>query len=229
MNGLIGKKVGMTQIFSESGDEIPVTVIEIGPCPVTQIKTKEKDGYRAAQVAFDPITKKDKKKVAKPKHGHFDKAKVKPHRYLKEFRLEEGDETKVGDTLKVDMFTDVDFVSVRGESKGRGFQGVVKRYGQKGASATRGSHEAFRHPGSIGMCEYPARVLKGTRLPGQMGSVNIKVLNLEVVKIFEDKNLLLVRGATPGANGGLLVVSKSYRRKKTSGQNNQKKAKKSGK
>ena len=214
MIGIIGKKVGMTQIFSENGDEVPVTVLELGPCPVVQVKTAEKDGYRAAQLAFEPNGKKDKKKTAKPLRGHFEKAKIKPHKHLKEFRLAEDEEVKVGDTIKIDSFENVDFVSVTGVSKGRGFAGVVKRHGFSGAPASRGSHEAFRHPGSIGMCEFPARVLKGTKLPGRHGGSRVKALNLEVVRLFPEKNLMLVRGAAPGPNGGIVVVEQSLRRRR---------------
>lgn len=204
----------MTQIFSDGGDEIPVTVLEMGPCFVSQVKTNEKDGYSAAQLAFEPIEKKNKKKLSKPAQGLFDKAKIKPHRYLREFKLDSEEEVKVGDTVKVDMFDGVDFVSITGMTKGKGFAGVVKRYRQKGQSATRGSHEHFRHPGSIGMSEFPGRVFKGKHMPGHMGAINVKVLNLEVVKIFAEKNLLLVRGAAPGANGGIVIVTPTKRRRK---------------
>ncbi len=217
MNGIIGKKVGMTQIFSDNGDEIPVTVLELGPCPVAQIKTVENDGYNAVQLAFEPIEKKDKHKTKQPIRGHFAKSKTKPHRYLREFRVEEGGETKIGDTVTVDIFEKTHYVSVSGISKGRGFAGVIKRHGFSGAPATRGSHEHFRHPGSIGMAEYPARVLKGKKMPGHMGAAKVTELNLEVVKLFPERNLLLVKGAVPGPNGGLVVVEQSNRKQKRDG------------
>lgn len=215
MIGLIGRKVGMTQVFTEDGSEVPVTVLELGPCPVVQVKTLEKDGYRAAQLAFGPVEKKDKKKVRKPLRGHFAKANTAPLRSLKEFRLDDGEEDpKPGDTLGVDIFEDAHFVSVTGVSKGRGFAGVVKRHGFSGAPASRGTHESFRHPGSIGMATFPGRVLPGKKLPGRLGGDKVKALNLEVVRIFKDKNLMLVKGAAPGPTGAVVYVEKSFRRAK---------------
>lgn len=214
MNGIIGRKVGMTQIFNDKGDEVPVTVIEAGPCPVVQIKTVEKDGYSAVQIGFDPIEKKDKRKVAKPQREHFAKANVKPQRYLREFPLDSGDEVKEGDSVTTSVFEGVDFVSVTGISKGRGFAGVFKRYGFGGAPATRGSHEHFRHPGSIGMCEYPGRVMAGTKLPGHFGAETVKTLNLHIEKTYPEKNLILVRGGIPGPNGGVVIIERSDRKKK---------------
>lgn len=216
MRGLIGRKVGMTQIFNEKGDEVPVTVLEMGPCPVVWLTDQKKNGYLAAQLGFDPITKKDDRKVSKPRRGHFAKAGVKPHRILREFKLEDADkDIKVGDSLTVDIFSDVHYVSVTGTSKGRGFAGVMKRHGMKGAlTMTHGTHESFRGGGSIGMCEEPARVLKGKKMPGQYGNKPVKALNLEIVKIFPEKNLLLVRGATPGPAGGVVFVERSDRRER---------------
>lgn len=219
MRGIIGKKVGMTQVFAENGDEVPVTVLELGPCPVVQVKTAEKDGYRAAQIAFGQIEKKDKNKVSSPLRGHLEKAKVSPHKCLKEFKLDEEEEDpKVGDVVDVGIFEGVDFVSISGVSKGRGFAGVVKRHGYSGAPASRGTHESFRHPGSIGMATFPARVLPGKKLPGRHGGKTVKALNLEVVKIFPEKNLMLVKGAAPGPNGGFVTVEPSVRRRKRTDQ-----------
>ena len=216
MIGIMGKKMGMTQIFSDKGEEVPVTVLEMGPCPVVGLFSEEKDGYKAAQLAFDPINKKNEKKVSKPSRGHYTKAGVKPHRFLREFRLEEKDsEVKIGDAITVDIFTDTHYVSVTSVSKGKGFAGVMKRHGFKGAQTmSHGTHEAFRHGGSIGMCEEPARVLKGKKMPGQFGNKKVKVLNLEVVKIFPEKNLMLVKGAVPGPTGGMVMVERSDRRER---------------
>ncbi len=217
MSGLIGKKVGMTQIFDDKGNEIPVTVLEMGPCSVTQVRTEEKDGYAAIQIGFDPLIKKDERKIAKPLRGHFEKAGVKPLRKLKEFRMAADAAPKVGETLTVDLFTGAHYVSVTGTSKGRGFAGVVKRFGFKGAQTmSHGTHENFRHVGSIGMCEEPARVMKGKKMPGHYGAETVTTLNLEIVRIFPEENLLLVKGAVPGANGGYVVVETSTRREKKS-------------
>jgi large subunit ribosomal protein L3 len=215
MTGLIGKKMGMTQIFDEKGDEIPVTVLEMGPCPVAQIKSVAKDGYSAVQLAYEPLNKKDERKVAKPQRGHFAKASVAPHRYLREFRVD-GDVTlNVGETVGVDIFTDVHYVSITGVSKGRGFTGVMKRHGFKGSQTmSHGTHEFFRHGGSIGMCEEPARVMKGHKMAGHHGDQTVTSLNLEVVRVFADQNLLLVKGAVPGPTGSLVTVVQSTRREK---------------
>jgi len=214
MNGLIGKKAGMTHFFSEEGDQLPVTVLEMGPCPVSQVKTMDKDGYNAAQLAFEPFVKKERKKFSKPLRGHFEKGKLKPHRHLKEFRISENQEDapKVGDVIKVDIFNDGGYVSVTGVSKGRGFAGVVKRHGYSTAPMSHGAHEQFRHPGSMGMCVQPGRVLPGKKLPGRMGFAKVKVLNLEIVKTFPEQNILLVKGAVPGPTGGIVVVEKTMRK-----------------
>jgi len=213
MNALIGKKAGMTYVFSEKGDEIPVTVLEMGPCHVTQVKTEEKEGYSAAQLAYGPFTKKKAEKLAKPRRGLFEKTKVKPAKVLREVRLAKGETAPaVGDEIKVDIFTGTKHVSVTGITKGRGFAGVVKRHGMKGAaSMTHGSHEQLRHVGSVGMHAMPARVLKGQRLPGHYGAEKQKELNLEVVRMFPERNLLLVKGSVPGPTGGLVMVEKSSR------------------
>lgn len=216
MIGMIGKKVGMTQIFDDKGEVAPVTILEMGPCPVVMVTDEEKQGYRAAQLAFEPITKKDETKVSKPLRGHYKKAGVKPHRYLREFTLEESDtEIKAGDQVTLDIFTEVHYVSVTGLSKGRGFTGVVKRHGFKGAQTmSHGTHEAFRHGGSIGMCEFPARVLKGHKMAGQHGNQKVKTLNLEIVKLFPERNLMAVRGSVPGANGSVIIVERSDRKER---------------
>ncbi|MDH5637448.1 MAG: 50S ribosomal protein L3 [Nitrospinota bacterium] len=214
MNGLLGRKAGMTQIFSENGDEIPVTVLEMGPCFVTQLKTPEKDGYSAAQLAFDPFTKKNERKMSKPRRGLFEKTKVTPSKVLREMKLKPGQaEPSVGDEIKVDIFQDVSHVSVTAISKGRGFAGVVKKYGFAGAPMSHGSHEQFRHVGSVGMHSMPGRVLKGQKLPGHYGCERVKVLNLAVVRLFTDRNLMLVEGSVPGPNGGLVIVERSSRAK----------------
>lgn len=216
MNGMIGKKIGMTQIFTDNGDEVPVTVLEMGPCPVVQVKTVANDGYVAAQLAFEPIEKKDKKKYVKPQEGHFKLVNLKPYRFVREFRIEEKDgEVKPGDVVKVDMFTDIHYVSVIGVSKGKGYSGVMKRYGFKGFPGSRGTHEFFRHGGSIGNREFPGRVMPGKKMAGRHGGDRVKVLNLEVMRIFPEQNLLLVRGAVPGANGSMVMVERSDRRQRS--------------
>ncbi len=213
MQALLGKKVGMTQIFDEKGNAIPVTVLEVGPCPVVSVF--ENDGGRKAQIAFEEITKKDERKVTKPIRGHYAKSGVKPHRFLREVTIHGDGEVKPGDNVTLDIFKDAHYVSVTGKSKGRGFTGVVKRHGFKGAQTmTHGTHEKFRHGGSIGMCEDPARVLKGTKMAGQYGNSTTKVLNLEIVNMFPEENLLLIKGAVPGPNGGTLLIEQSHRKEK---------------
>jgi len=227
MKGLVGKKAGMTYVFSETGDEIPVTVLEMGPCHVTQVKTVEKEGYSAAQIAFDPFTKKKAEKMKKPRRGLFEKINVKPAKILREVRLDKTETApNVGDELKVDIFEGMTHVSVTAVTKGRGFAGVVKKYGMKGAaSMTHGSHEQFRHPGSMGMHAQPARVLKGKKLPGHYGAELQKALNLEIVRTFPERNLLLVKGSVPGPTGGIVMVEKSVRGKIRKGPAEQAKAK----
>ncbi|MDH5677369.1 MAG: 50S ribosomal protein L3 [Nitrospinota bacterium] len=214
MNGLVGRKAGMTQVFSDDGDEVPVTILEMGPCFVTQVKTGEVDGYSAVQLGFDPFTKKNPEKMAKPQRVMFEKRNLKPQKVLREVKLAPGqEEPKIGDEIKVDIFQDVSHVSVTAISKGRGFAGVVKRHGFSGAPMSHGAHEQFRHPGSVGMHSMPGRVLKGKKLPGQMGNERVTILNLSVVRLFPERNLMLVRGAVPGPNGGLVMVTKSSRAK----------------
>ncbi len=205
MPGLLGKKIGMTSVFSADGKNCPCTVIEVGPCVVTQIKTIEKDGYEAVQVGFQD---KKEKHTTKPEQGHFAKAGVTPKRHLAEFK---GFETalNLGEVLTVDMFADVEFVDVVGTSKGKGFQGVVKRHGFGGVGqATHGQHNRLRAPGSIGACSYPARVFKGTRMAGQTGNGRVTVQNLQVLKVISEHNLLLVKGSVPGCKGSIVTIKK---------------------
>ena len=204
MPGLLGKKIGMTSVFSAEGKNVPCTVIEVGPCVVTQLKTVEKDGYEAVQVGF--IDKKDKH-TTKPEAGHFKKAGVTPKRHLAEFKFDT--EYKLGDTIAVDLFEGVEYVDVIGVSKGKGFQGVVKRHGFAGVGeATHGQHNRQRKPGSIGACSTPSRVFKGMRMGGQTGGDRITVQNLEVLKVIPENNLLLVKGSIPGAKGSYVIIEK---------------------
>ena len=205
MPGLIGKKIGMTSVFGADGKNIPCTVIEAGPCVVTQIRTVEKDGYAAVQLAYDEISEKHASKALK---GHFEKAGTTPKRKLVEFKADFAQELKLGDVLTVaDIFGDVQFVDVVGTSKGKGFQGVVKRHGFAGVGGqTHGQHNRLRHPGSLGACSWPSRVFKGTRMAGQMGNERVKVFNLEVIKVMPENNLLVVKGSVPGAKGSYVIM-----------------------
>jgi large subunit ribosomal protein L3 len=207
MSGIIGKKIGMTSIYDDAGKNIPCTVIEAGPCVVTQVKTKETDGYDAIQLAFDD--KKEKHTTAALK-GHFSKAGVTPKRIVREFtRFEAGHQKKYGDILTVDIFEEGEYIDVVGYSKGKGFQGVVKRHGFKGVNdATHGQHNRMRAPGSIGASSYPSRVFKGMRMGGRTGGNRVKLINLQVVKIMPEKNLILVKGAVPGPNGSYVIVER---------------------
>ena len=207
--GLIGRKVGMTQLFGSDGEQIPVTVIEAGPCTVVQVRTKATHGYDAIQIGFEP----QKKNVTKPMAGHFKKVNVSPLRHLREIRLEKVDGYQVGQTLDVSLFSPGELVDVTGTSKGKGFQGGVKRHGWHGGDATHGSM-FHRAPGSIGASSDPSRVWPGHRLPGRMGGVRRTVLNLEVVRVMPDQQLLLVKGALPGPNGQILMVRKSVKQTK---------------
>lgn len=199
---ILGRKLGMTQVWTEEGNLLPVTVIEAGPCVVTQVKTKETEGYSAVQIGFGEI---DEKKVNKPMAGHFEKAGVEPLRHLVEVRCDEDPETKVGDVVDVNIFAEAKHVHVSGVSKGKGFAGVMKRHNFHGGPGGHGSH-FHRAPGSIGQASTPARVFKGRKLPGHMGSEKVTVRNLDVVKIDADQNLLIVKGAVPGAKGTLLTI-----------------------
>ena len=205
MPGLIGKKIGMTSVFGADGKNIPCTVIEAGPCVVTQIRTVEKDGYAAVQLAYDEISEKHASKALK---GHFEKAGTTPKRKLVEFKADFAQELKLGDTLSVaDIFGDVKFVDVVGTSKGKGFQGVVKRHGFAGVGGqTHGQHNRLRHPGSLGACSWPSRVFKGTRMAGHMGNARVTVFNLEVIKVMPENNLIVVKGSVPGAKGSYVIV-----------------------
>ncbi|MCH4156069.1 MAG: 50S ribosomal protein L3 [Muribaculaceae bacterium] len=205
MPGLLGKKIGMTSVFSADGKNIPCTVIEAGPCVVTQIKTVEKDGYSALQLGFQE--KKDKH-TTKPEAGAFKKAGVKPQRHLAEFKDFDG-EYKLGDTINVDLLDGTDFVDVIGTSKGKGFQGVVKRHGFGGVGqATHGQDDRLRAPGSVGACSYPAKVFKGMRMGGQMGNERVTVQNLQVIKVLPENNLLVIKGSIPGSKGSIVIIEK---------------------
>ena len=205
MPGLIGKKVGMTSVFSVEGKSIPCTVIEAGPCVVTQVKTIEKDGYAALQLGFDD---KKEKNTTKPLCGHFKKAGTTPKRKLVEFSGYDA-EYKLGDVIDVTLFTETDFVDVVGTTKGKGFQGVVKRHGFGGVGeATHGQHNRQRKPGSIGACSTPSRVFKGLRMGGRMGGDRVTVQNLQVLKVIAENNLLLVKGSIPGAKGSYVIIEK---------------------
>ena len=205
MPGLIGKKIGMTSVFGADGKNIPCTVIEAGPCVVTQIRTVEKDGYAAVQLAYDEISEKHASKALK---GHFEKAGTTPKRKLVEFKANFAQDLKLGDTLTVaDIFDGVQFVDVVGTSKGKGFQGVVKRHGFAGVGGqTHGQHNRLRHPGSLGACSWPSRVFKGTRMAGQMGNARVTVFNLEVIKVMPENNLIVVKGSVPGAKGSHVIM-----------------------
>lgn len=200
---ILGKKLGMTQIFTEEGLSIPVTVVEAGPCTVIQKKTVENDGYSAVKVGFADLAEK---KLNKPEKGMFSKAKVSPKKHLKEFRAEDADKYEVGQEIKVaDMFQAGDKIDVSGISKGKGFQGTIKRYGQKGGPETHGSMY-HRRVGSMSANTSPARVFKGKKLPGHMGMDNVTIQNLDVVRVDAERNLLLIKGAVPGPKGAFVVV-----------------------
>ena len=204
MSGLIGKKIGMTSIYDNSGKNVPCTILQVGPCIITQIKTEEKDGYSSFQLGFDDKTKESNKAA----QGHFKKRKSSPKRKLVEFSGYEG-EFKVGDKINVDHFLEWEYVDVTGISKGKGFQGVVKRHGFSGVGdSTHGQHNRNRAPGSIGAGSDPSRVFKGMRMAGQTGSAKVKALNLKVIKIMTEDNLLLVKGSVPGHNNSYIIVQK---------------------
>ena len=207
MSGLIGKKIGMTSIYDASGKVVPCTVLEAGPCVVTQVKTVEKDGYSAIQLAYD---EKKEKKTTKALKGHFEKAGTTPKKILREFtRFEEGHQKSLGDVLDVTVFEEGEYVDVSGTSKGKGFQGVVKRHHFGGVGdATHGQHNRLRAPGSMGASSYPSRVFKGMRMAGQMANAKVKVINLQIIKIVKEKNLVLVKGSVPGANGSYIIIER---------------------
>ena len=206
MPGLIGKKVGMISVFGADGKNIPCTVVEAGPCVVTQVRTVETDGYAAVQLAYD---EKKEKRTSKALKGHFEKAGTTPKKKLVEFAADFAGELKLGDTITVaDVFTeDVKFVDVVGTSKGKGFQGVVKRHGFAGVGGeTHGQHNRLRHPGSMGASSWPSRVFPGMRMAGHMGNERVKVFNLEVLKVIPENNLLVIKGSVPGAKGSYIIL-----------------------
>ena len=207
MKAILGEKIGMTQIFAEDGRVVPVTVVKAGPCVIVQKKTVETDGYNAVQVGFGEVKEKN---VIKPKKGHFAKVKAAPTRYLREFRTDEAEELEAGSEIKVDVFEAGEKIDVSGISKGKGFLGVIARWGQHRGPMSHGSRY-HRRPGSMGACASPAKVMKGKRLPGRGGFDKVTVQNLEVVKVDTDKNLLLIKGAVPGAKGGLVTIRKSVK------------------
>lgn len=205
MSGLLGKKIGMTSIYDENGKNVPCTVIKAGPCVVTQVRTKEVDGYEAIQLSFED---KKEKHTNKAEMGHFAKAKTAPKRYTAEFSRFEEKKT-FGETLTVEVFQEGEYVDVVGTSKGKGFQGVVKRYNFRGVNdATHGQHNRLRAPGSIGASSYPSRVFKGMRMAGRTGGNRVKLINLQVMKIIPEKNVIVVKGAVPGPNNSLVIVER---------------------
>ncbi|MBS3738153.1 50S ribosomal protein L3 [Mesohalobacter halotolerans] len=204
MSGLLGKKIGMTSLYDENGKNIPCTVIQAGPCTVTQVRTSEVDGYDALQIGFDD---KSDKNATMAEKGHFKKADSSVKRKVVEFQDYE-DEFKLGDQITVDIFKEGEFVDVSGISKGKGFQGVVKRHGFRGSEQTHGQQSMLRAPGSVGAASYPARIFKGMRMGGQMGNKKVKVTNLKVLKVVEDKNLLVVKGCVPGHKNTYLTIQK---------------------
>lgn len=203
IKGILGKKLGMTQIFDDENRVVPVTVVEAGPCVVTQVRTKETDGYEAVQIAFGEI---DPRKANKPAAGHFKKAGVTPRRHVTEIRVEDASAYEVGQDVTVEIFNDVKFVDVTGITKGHGYAGAMKRHGFAGQGASHGNQAAHRRVGGIGACATPGRIFKGKRMAGRMGSNRVTLQNLKVAKVDAESNLLLVKGAVPGNNGGIVVV-----------------------
>ena len=207
---IIGKKIGMTQIFNEKGLVVPVTVIEAGPCVVAQVKTVENDGYNAIQLGYGDVKEK---RINRPEKGHFTKANVTPKKHLREFRVENVADVTVGNEVKVDVFVDGDKIDVQGTSKGKGFQGVIKRHGQSRGPMGHGSMY-HRRPGSMGSTSTPGRVFKGKKLPGHMGVQTVTIQNLDIVKVDVDKNVLLVKGSVPGPKGAILKIRKTVKNSK---------------
>ena len=204
MPGLIGKKIGMTSVFGADGKNLPCTVIEAGPCVVTQLRTVEKDGYAAVQLAYDEISEKH---ASAPLQGHFKKAGTTPKRKLVEFKADFAGELKLGDVVSLEVFENTPYVDVVGTSKGRGFQGVVKRHGFAGVGGqTHGQHNRLRHPGSMGASSWPSRVFPGMRMAGHMGNERVKVENLQVLKLIPESNLIVVKGSVPGAKGSYVIM-----------------------
>jgi len=210
MKGILGRKVGMTQVFNDNGEAVPVTVIEAGPCYVVQLRVPEKEGYRAVQLGFESVKPR---KLTQGQRGHLDKAGAPALRYLREFRMRENESYEVGQQVDVDIFQPGERVDVVGTSKGRGFAGVVKRHGFKGGPHTHGQSDRERAPGSIGACASPGRVWKGMRMPGHMGARRVTSQNIEVVLVDPDRNLLAVKGSVPGASGGLVVIKEGRKQK----------------
>ena len=209
MKGLIGKKLGMTSIYDDKGAAVPVTVLEVGPCVVVQRKDEARDGYSAVQLGY---AEQKEQRLSKPKLGHYKKAGVEAHRVLREFRVTADTEVAVGDVVDVRAFEEVSFVDVVATGKGRGFQGVVKRYDFGGGRASHGGGW-LRRTGSIGMCEFPGRVFKGKKMPGHMGSKRVTTQNLRVMQVRADENLILIKGSIPGANGGIVMVKEALKKK----------------
>jgi large subunit ribosomal protein L3 len=208
LSGLIGKKVGMTQIFGEKGEVIPVTLIEAGPCVVLQKKVSKQEGYDAVQIGYEDIKEKKLTKSLKTK---FSKIKTEPKRYIREFKVSNPDDYEVGQELRVDIFEEGSFIDVHGTSKGKGFAGVIKRWGFKGGPASHGSR-FHRAPGSVGASASPSRVFKGQKLPGQMGNKRITTQSLKIVRLDKDKNLLVIKGAVPGASRGIVIIEKAKKK-----------------
>ena len=207
--GLIGKKIGMTQFFDEKGNVIPVTVLEVGPCAVVQKKTEEKDGYNALQLGYGDIKVA---RVNKPMKGHFAKADVAPKKVLKEFRLDDTDSLNVGDIVKADIFAAGEKVDVCGTGKGKGYAGAIKRWNFGRLKESHGTGPVARHQGSMGACSDPSRVFKGKKMPGHLGSERVTVQNLDVVKVDAENNLIAVKGAVPGAKGGIVVITNAVKK-----------------
>jgi large subunit ribosomal protein L3 len=210
--GILGRKIGMTQVFDEAGRAIPVTVVEAGPCHVAQVKRVETDGYAAIQIAFGTA-----KRVNKPRAGHLAKAGIDNARHLVELRMDDVSEFSLGTEIKADVFADGDTVDVVGVTKGKGFAGGMKRHNFKGLGASHGTQAKHRSPGSIGACATPARVFKGTRMAGHLGNVRVTTLNLKVIKADPERNILLIKGAVPGPRGGLVMVRSSIREARRNG------------
>ena len=205
MIGLIGKKIGMTQVFDDNGKVTPVTILQVGPCRVVQRKTEEKDGYDAVQLGYEEVKES---KVTKPMKGHFAAHNSKNYRYIKEFPLKVYKDIEEDEVFDVSMFIPNELLKISGTSKGKGFAGVMKRHNFSGFMSSHGVHESFRGPGAIGQCATPSKVKKGQKLPGQLGNKKVTVINVKVVKIDQEKNLLMLKGAIPGHNNGLVLISK---------------------
>lgn len=207
-NGILGKKIGMTQVFDESGAAIPATVVEAGPCPIVQIKTEGRDGYNAIQLGFGD---RNENKINRPRHGHFSKADVAPQRYLREVRVDTTEGLSVGSVIDAGIFTAGDTVDVTGTSKGKGFTGVVKRWGFSGGRKSHGGEQDLRRPGSIGAGSDPSRVFKGKRMAGRHGGKKVTVQNLEIIEADLERNLLVIKGAVAGPPNGLLIIRKAVK------------------